>query len=281
MTTDAIAVTSAPPRAGSPRLAALQTFFALMERDVRVLRREFMAFLARTAMQPLLLVFVWGYILPKIGQADRNFSDILVPGLVGSAVFLQGIQAVAIPLVQEFSTTKEIEDRVMAPLPVWGVAAEKIAFAFLQAIISGIVVFPFCYLIPLEKPNLDVRIIPLITVLPLGALASASLGLWIGTAVSPRQIPLVFSLIVLPVSFLGAVYYPWSQLDSIKWLQVVTRQPDGLHERRPARRALPAVRTYGLLGRLPRPRRDLRRLHLLLDAPLHPPRRFVATISFR
>jgi ABC-2 type transport system permease protein len=222
MTADAIAVTSAPPHIGSSRLAMLQTFFALMERDIRVLRREFIAFLARTAMQPALLVFVWGYILPKIGQADRDFSNILVPGLVGSAVFLQGIQAVAIPLVQEFSTTKEIEDRVMAPLPVWGVAAEKIAFAFLQAIISGIVVFPFCYVIPLEKPDLHISIIPLITILPLGALASASLGLWIGTAVSPRQIPLVFSLIVLPVSFLGAVYYPWSQLDSIKWLQVVT-----------------------------------------------------------
>jgi ABC-2 type transport system permease protein len=221
MTAEAFAV-RAPLREVSPRWASVQAFIALMERDLRVLRREFWAFLARTAMQPALLVFVWGYILPKIGQANANFSDILVPGLVGSAVFLQGIQAVAIPLVQEFSTTKEIEDRVMAPLPVWGVAAEKIAFAFLQAILSGLVVFPFCYTIPLQTPNLDVHILPLITVLPLGAIASASLGLWIGTAVSPRQIPLVFSLIVLPVSFLGAVYYPWSQLDSIKWLQIVT-----------------------------------------------------------
>jgi ABC-2 type transport system permease protein len=215
-------VVAAPARGGSQRLAAVQTFFALMERDVRVLRREFLPFLARTAMQPALLVFVWGYILPKIGQAQRGFGDILVPGLVGSAVFLQGIQAVAIPLVQEFSVTREIEDRVMAPLPVWGVAAEKIAFAFLQAIIAGLVVFPFAYTIPLQTPHLKVSILPLITILPLGALASASLGLWIGTAVSPRQIPLVFSLIVIPVSFLGAVYYPWSQLDSIKWLQIAT-----------------------------------------------------------
>ena len=221
MTAEATAV--APrTRVASQRLATVQTFFALMERDLRVLRREFLPFLARTAMQPLLLVFVWGYILPKIGQAQRGFGDILVPGLVGSAVFLQGIQAVAIPLVQEFSTTKEIEDRVMAPLPVWGVAAEKIAFAFIQAIIAGLVVFPFAYTIPLQTPNLHVRILPLLTILPLGALASASLGLWIGTAVSPRQIPLVFSLIVIPLSFLGAVYYPWSQLDSIKWLQIVT-----------------------------------------------------------
>ncbi len=215
-------VAAAPVHEKSGLAAQVQTFFALMERDVRVLRREFLPFLARTAMQPALLVFVWGYILPKIGQANRDFSDVLVPGLVGSAVFLQGIQAVAIPLVQEFSTTKEIEDRVMAPLPVWGVAAEKIAFAFLQAIIAGLVVFPFVYTIPVQTPHLHIAILPLLTILPLGALASASLGLWIGTAVSPRQIPLVFSLIVLPVSFLGAVYYPWSQLDSIKWLKVAT-----------------------------------------------------------
>src|ERR1700675_1421480 len=116
MTTEAIAVATTPPQVTSPRLAMVQTFFALMERDVRVLRREFLPFLARTAMQPALLVFVWGYILPTIGQAQRGLGDILVPGLVGSAVFLQGIQAVAIPLVQEFSTTKDIEDRVTAPL---------------------------------------------------------------------------------------------------------------------------------------------------------------------
>lgn len=206
----------------SQRVASMQAFFALLERDLRVLQREFIPFLLRTCMQPLLLVFVWGYILPKIGQAQRGFSDILVAGLVGSAVFLQGIQAVSIPLVQEFSTTKEIEDRVMAPLPVWGVAAEKLAFAWVQAILAGAVVFPFAYTIPLQTPHLQVDILVLITILPLGALASASLGLLIGTSVTPRQIPLVFSMIVIPVSFLGAVYYPWDALDSIKWLQYLT-----------------------------------------------------------
>jgi len=39
--------------------------------------------------------------------------------------------------------------------------------------------------------------------------------------VGPRQIPLIFSLIVIPVVFLGAVYYPWAQLQSLRWLQVL------------------------------------------------------------
>src|SRR5712692_9930549 len=199
-----------------------QAFFALMERDIRVLRRELVPFLIRTAIQPFLFVFVFAYVQPKIGQGNRDFGDILVPGLLASAVVLQGIQAVAIPLVQEFSQTKEIEDRVMAPLPVWGVALQKIVFAIAQALLAAVVVFPLVYTIPLVTPDLHLRPVVFFTVLPLGAVLSASLGLLIGTTVSPRQIPLVFAMIVIPLSFLGAVYYPWEKLEVIRWLQVVT-----------------------------------------------------------
>lgn len=53
----------------------------------------------------------------------------LVAGVVASVIVFQGIQAVALPLVQEFGYTKEIEDRVLAPLPVQLVAIEKIRAA--------------------------------------------------------------------------------------------------------------------------------------------------------
>jgi ABC-2 type transport system permease protein len=201
---------------------SLITFRALMERDLKVLSREFVPFLARTVIQPFLFVFVFAYVQPKIGQGDPNFGDVLVPGLLASAVVLQGIQAVAIPLVTEFSQTKEIEDRVMAPLPVWGVAAEKIFFAMIQALIASAAVVPFVYFVPLNRPSVEVDPIVLFTILPLGALLSASVGLLIGTTVSPRQIPLVFALLVVPLTFLGAVYYPWSKLEAIRWLQVAT-----------------------------------------------------------
>ncbi len=201
---------------------SLITFRALMERDLKVLSREIIAFLARTAIQPFLFVFVFAYVQPKIGAGDPNFGDVLVPGLIASAVVLQGIQAVAIPLVTEFSQTKEIEDRVMAPLPVWGVAAEKLVFAMLQALIAAAAVVPFVYFVPLNRPDVEINPIVLITILPLGALLSASVGLLIGTTVSPRQIPLVFALLVVPLTFLGAVYYPWSDLEVIRWLQIAT-----------------------------------------------------------
>src|ERR671916_1995295 len=117
-------------------------------RDVIVLRKGFHLFLLRTIMQPLLFVFVFTYVFPKIGQgiggqagAD-DFSSLLVPGVVAIACIFQGIQAVALPLVQEFSYTREIEDRVMAPLPVQLVAFQKIVAGALQCLLAGLIVFP-------------------------------------------------------------------------------------------------------------------------------------------
>ena len=109
----------------------MTAFGALLLRDLAVLRKNFVEFILRTVMQPLLFVFVFTYVFPQIGQGvggqsgQAEFSSILVPGVIAIACIFQGIQAVALPLVQEFGFTREIEDRVMAPLPVWAVAARQ------------------------------------------------------------------------------------------------------------------------------------------------------------
>src|SRR5687768_3322185 len=111
----------------------------MLLRDLVVLRKSLAAFAARTVMQPLFTVFVFTYVFPKIGQgvggggaASAAFSTLLVPGTVATASIFQGIQSVALPLVQEFGFTREIEDRVMAPLPVWAVAGEKLVAGAIQ-----------------------------------------------------------------------------------------------------------------------------------------------------
>ncbi len=48
----------------------------------------------------------------------------------------------ALPLVQEFGFTREIEDRVLAPLPVEMVAVEKIVAGALQCLLAALIVFP-------------------------------------------------------------------------------------------------------------------------------------------
>jgi ABC-2 type transport system permease protein len=212
-----------------PLRAAVQATGGLMLRDLRVLRRELYAFLSRTIMQPLLFVFVFAYLFPRIGQgigggsggAGVDFATVLVPGLVAVAIIFQGITAVALPLSNEFGGTKEIEDRITAPVPVQVVALEKVLFGALQSILAGLVVLPMVVLVPATPVELTVTSWPLLAaVTVLSALLSGSLGLALGTYVNPRQIGLMFSLVVLPLTFLGAVYYPWSLLDAVPWLQV-------------------------------------------------------------
>lgn len=209
----------------SPRASSIAAFKALLIRDVRVLGKSVPLFIVRTIMQPLLFAFVFTYVFPKIGQGvggaegQEDFSSLLVPGVVAIACIFQGIQAVALPLVTEFSYTREIEDRVMAPLPVWSVAVAKITSGAVQGILAGVVVFPLATFVPATDVVLDVHWIELAAFLGLSALVGSSLGLAIGTRAKPQQVPLIFSVIVLPVTFLGATYYPWASLDPIPWLK--------------------------------------------------------------
>lgn len=210
-----------------PRAAALAAFRALLARDLAVLRKELVVFVVRSVMQPLLLLFVFTYVFPRIGQGiggtgpgPADFSTLLVAGVVATAMIFQGIQAVALPLVREFGYTREIEDRVLAPLPVWAVAVEKIVSGALQALLAGLIVFPLAALVPVDDVRLQVDWPTLLAVAPLAALAGAALGLAIGTRVQPNQVPLMFSVIVIPMTFLGATYYPWARLTPIPWLKV-------------------------------------------------------------
>jgi ABC-2 type transport system permease protein len=196
----------------------VRAFIGLLARDTRVLRRDFIAFLLRTVMNPILFTFVFAYVFPKIGEGFHaggraDFATILVPGLIAVAMIFQGIAAVALPLVNEFGRTREIEDRVMAPLPVAGVALEKIVFGAMQSILAALVVFPVVAVIPATPVSIQVASWPLLVgVLLLAALISGAFGLAIGTLFRPQQVPLIFSIIVIPVTFLGCVYYPWELL---------------------------------------------------------------------
>ena len=201
----------------------LQTFGALLARDIRVLRRNFGQFLIRTIMQPLLFVFVFAYVFPKIGQGFHgvaggvSFTTVLVPGLMAIAINFQGIQAVALPLVQEFSVSKEIEDRVLAPVPVWVVGLEKITAGAIQSLMAAGVVFPIVYLVHAhgEAPTVHVSDPVLFAfALIFASFLAAAMGLFIGTVLDPRKVTLLFAVVVLPLTFLGCIYYPWASTHS-------------------------------------------------------------------
>lgn len=206
-----------------------RAFGGLLLRDTRVLFREFVPFIMRTIIQPLLFVFVFTYLFPKIGQGfsggsgGSSFATVLVPGLVASSVLFQGITGVASPLALELGATREIEDRVMAPLPVAAVAIEKIVFSAVQSVIAAAAVFPLIYFIPATPVSVNVHSWPLlIGVVLLASLTAGALGLVLGTIITPQQIGILFGILVAPLLFLGCVYYPWAALDSVRWVQIVS-----------------------------------------------------------
>ena len=51
----------------------------------------------------------------------------MLPGLLALNAFFGGLQSVAFPLVLDFAWTREIEDRLLAPISLPLVAVEKIA----------------------------------------------------------------------------------------------------------------------------------------------------------
>jgi ABC-2 type transport system permease protein len=158
---------------------------------------------------------------PTAAMAGSNFSTVLLPGLMAVAIMFSGIAAVALPLAQEFGITREIDDRVMCPLPVAWVAIEKIVFSSIQSMIAAAVVFPLAYYVPATPVYAHVNSWPfLIAVIALASLVAGALGLVIGTSVKPQQIGLIFGTVVMPITFLGCVYYPWKALAAIRWLQI-------------------------------------------------------------
>lgn len=209
-----------------------RAFAGLFVRDLFVLRREFMPFLIRVCMNPLLFLFVFTVIMPHMGagaagmiptpsMAGANFGTVLLPGLMAVAIMFSGIAAVALPLAQEFGITREIDDRVMCPLPVAAVAVEKIVFSSLQSMVAAAIVFPLAYYVPATPVVAHVSSWPfLLVVLVLASLTSGALGLVIGTSVKPQQIGLIFGVVVMPITFLGCVYYPWAALTHMRWLQI-------------------------------------------------------------
>jgi ABC-2 type transport system permease protein len=226
------AAAPAPASTGSSKtMQYARAFAGLFLRDLHVLRREMFPFVIRVCMNPLLFLFVFTFIMPHMSggaamnptaaMTGGNFSTVLLPGLMAVAIMFSGIAAVALPLAQEFGVTREIDDRVMCPLPVAAIALEKICFSAMQSIIAAAVVFPLAYYIPTTPVMAHVTSWPyLIVVLILASLTSGALGLTIGTSVKPQQIGLIFGVVVMPITFLGCVYYPWAALDRIKWLQI-------------------------------------------------------------
>jgi ABC-2 type transport system permease protein len=216
---------------------------ALLLRDLVVLRKNFWEFCLRTVIQPFLLCFVFLFVFPKIGQAvggahpggvagaatsESVFATVLVAGVVGISIMFQGVQSVALQMSQEFGFTREIEDRVQAPCPIWLVAIAKVISGSCQGMISAAIVLPIASVVHAEgvEAQLSLHWLLILTLVPLSCVAMSALGLVLGTSFEPRNIGLMFGFVVLPITFLGGTYYQWTRLAPVEvgswhWLQTI------------------------------------------------------------
>ena len=198
------------------RVPVTSVFLALLRRDIRVAGKELPFFLIRTLMQPLLFLVVFGYLLPKMNFVGSGYQTALLPGILAVSLTLSAIQSVALPMVQDFGWTKEIEDRLLAPVPTRVVAAEKIFAAMIQGVIAAAFVLPIARLVMGPIPELTLSHAGEVLVIALlGSLAFSALGMWLGTAIAPQHIGLMFSVIIAPMLFFGCAYYPWRGLDVV------------------------------------------------------------------
>jgi ABC-2 type transport system permease protein len=137
------------------------------------------------------------------------------------SMIFTGVWAVAMPLIAEFQFTREIEDRLLAPMEISWVAVEKVLAGALQALAAGLVALPAAWLILRPLPFSFDKPVIFVCVIVLVALFSACGGLALGCSINQQHIGLMFSMVLTPMIFFGCTYYPWSALEKFPILQKV------------------------------------------------------------
>jgi ABC-2 type transport system permease protein len=208
-----------PPAA--PPCSPARAFFAVLGRDVHVTGKELAAFLAQTLIQPFFFLFIFAKVLGSAGFVSSGYGDIMLPGLLALNAFFGSLQAVAFPLVLDFAWTREIEDRLLAPMPIPLVAVEKMAFGALRGLLAALLMVPIGLIVLPSVTWPSSGLAPALLCTVLGAALGGTMGLAIGTLVPPRRVNVLFAVIFAPLMFTGSVQFPWYALSGERWFQVL------------------------------------------------------------
>ena len=193
----------------------MTAFLALLHRDLTVAARQAPFLLLATLTQPILVILVFGNLLPRLGLVSVTLGIVMVPGLMAIAILMAGVQGVLMPLVQDFSGTRELDERLLAPISVFGVSGGRIVAGAVHAATAGLVAGPAMILLMHGTGLGDVQprwalLLPFIAIC---GLLSASFGLTLGTQVQPRFAGLLFAVVLGPMMLFGCAYFPWADLE--------------------------------------------------------------------
>lgn len=202
-------------------MSSVRAFLAVLGRDVFVTGRELPSFLAQVLVQPVALLFIFGKVLGELGYTQPGYAQVLLPGMIALNAFLVSLQNTSFPLVLDFSYSREIEDRLLAPLPISWVAVEKMLFGALRGLFAAVLMVPMGVWM-LGRIDWDLAGLPFaLLCMVLGSASGAAVGLTVGAAVPPRRINIMFAVILAPLMFTGATQFPWAQLEHLRWFQVL------------------------------------------------------------
>jgi ABC-2 type transport system permease protein len=190
------------------------TFLALLRRDLHVASRNAVPMLMGTLTQPILVVLVFGNILPRLHLVADEFRTVMVPGLMSITMLMAGVQGVLMPLASDLSGSREVDERILAPISILGVAFQKVVAGAIHAAVAGLIALPAMMLLMHQMAGVEVhpRWVLLLPLVALCGLLSAAFGMTLGTQVQPRYSGLLFAVILGPMMLFGCAYYPWAGL---------------------------------------------------------------------
>src|SRR5260370_5665152 len=185
-----------------------KTFLALLARDATVARRNFVPLLLQHFLRAMMFVFIFGRVMVTSGYMPAAYKSLLLPGIMAISMVFTGVWAVAMPLISEFQFTREIEDRLLAPIEISWLAIEKVIFGTLQALLAGSVVIPAAWLLLRPGVELNMRS-PLCfaAVTLLVALFSACGGLALRGRNNQTPLGVLFNMVLEPAIFFLCSYY--------------------------------------------------------------------------
>lgn len=204
----------------------MTAFLALLRRDLLVASRNAGFLLTSTLTQPALVVLVFGNLLPRMGLVSDGFRTVMVPGLMSITMLMAGVHGVLMPLAADLSGTREVEERLLAPISARWVAFQRVVAGALQAAISGLIALPVMILLMHQISGVEVHprwglLLPFTLA---SGLVSAGFGLNLGTRIQPRMSGLLFAVAIGPMMLFGCAYYPWESLAVIgplRWIFLI------------------------------------------------------------
>ncbi|HET8911613.1 MAG TPA: ABC transporter permease [Ktedonobacteraceae bacterium] len=204
-------------------LVVSTAFWHALRRDITTTINWLLPFLLQVLILPFSLLFVFGKILPEVGVTQQLYPAIFFPGVVALTIFMASLQGASVALMLDLGENREIDDRLLAPMPLSLLALEKVVFSTMRSLVAAGLTFLLGYIV--LGSNYQVRVDDLwltLTLLLLYALSSASFGLVVGTLLPVDKIYLLFSLIFSAILYTGCVYYTWTSISTIKALQVIS-----------------------------------------------------------